>query len=428
MHTPRGPSLRISVLDRLHLGSMALVGMPTPFAWYGLAGALLLACIQPRRTLTSLRSLLCSPLLVLWLAWWAWMALSMTWAPDQAVVRVEPLIMLLLIPAMAPLRRHAGAVVLCLALGLCANLVVQVLEWTGVMTDARFASWYMTGGLEDYTPFTAAFCAVILVLLIPLIPLSRESHSSKRSGAGIALAIGCLAGVLLSGSKIVLVAGGAAIAVICLILLVRRRDRTGYMALACLLLLGTGGVTWIALDDQNMVHHRFAMVIKQLQATDGGQARRLDDTRMDTSAGLRVLWWNAAVGIVKDAPATGFGAGSTRLQLARVEERMPQHMGAGINGFISIDPHSSFAATTIEQGLIGLALLIAVGLAGAWVSIRAACSSALRAGPLAAWCVLGAVAMVHTLQFSPWMTAAGSILVLQTLWVAQPRTEDVDYN
>jgi hypothetical protein len=410
-------SSRVSMLDRLHLGTIVLVGLPTPIAWYGLAGALLLACIQPGRTLTSLRTLLRSPLLVLWIAWWAWMALSMTWAPEGATLRVEPFIMLLLIPAMAPLRRHATAVVWCLGIGLFANLIVQVLEWTGLMTDARYGPWYVSGGLEDYPAFTAAFCTVVLVLLLPLLP---GTSPRWRIAAGTALAVGCLAGVLLSGSKIVLVAGGGAIAMLCLIMLLRRNDRTGYMLLAGLLLMGTGGITWVALDEQNFLNHRFAMLAKQFRATTGGQARRLDDTSMDTSAGLRVLWWNAAISIVKESPAGGFGAGSTRGQLARVEERLPQHLGAGIDGFISIDPHSTIGATAIEQGLVGLALLFGTALTAAWVSIRAVLRDLRHTGPLAAWCVLGAVAVVHTLQFSPWMTALGSILVLQTLWIARP--------
>ncbi|MCH2135021.1 MAG: hypothetical protein MK101_00400 [Phycisphaerales bacterium] len=75
---------------------------------------------------------------------------------------------------------------------------------------------------------------------------------------------------------------------------------------------------------------------------------------------------------VQQAPIFGHGAGSTRDELASAEQSLPPMLAAGVDGFITIDPHSSILATLFEQGIVGLALMLsAVGWA-IW-SVLGAC-------------------------------------------------------
>ena len=133
---------------------------------------------------------------------------------------------------------------------------------------------------------------------------------------------------------------------------------------------------------------------------------------MQTSFGLRTLWWNATGHIVMEAPLLGHGAGSTRDQLARAERHLPPDLGAGIDNFIIEDPHSSLLATAIEQGLLGVGLLLTCICTALWMSLRATLRDVRHIGLTAAWFMLCAGALVHTLQFSPWMTALGTVMIV----------------
>jgi O-antigen ligase len=146
---------------------------------------------------------------------------------------------------------------------------------------------------------------------------------------------------------------------------------------------------------------------------------------MQTSIGLRVLWWNATGHILMDAPVFGHGAGSTRNQLARAERTLPPDLAAGIDNFIIEDPHSSLLATAIEQGLLGATVLLSCIGTALWMCIRATIRDVRHLGLAAAWCVLCAGALVHTLQFTPWMAALGMMMIVLTAWISDPKQANI---
>jgi O-antigen ligase len=133
------------------------------------------------------------------------------------------------------------------------------------------------------------------------------------------------------------------------------------------------------------------------------------------SVGLRMLWWNAGIRIWTDKPWIGHGDGSTRDQLAIQETKMPVEQGASTDGFIIVDPHSSILATAIDQGLVGVVLLVTFVLIAIVTEFTRNYSSRLLVGLGPAWILVTIFALFHTLQFSNYTASLISILVLLSL-------------
>jgi hypothetical protein len=140
-----------------------------------------------------------------------------------------------------------------------------------------------------------------------------------------------------------------------------------------------------------------------------------DVNRFDTSSGKRVIWWHAGWELLKDRPFIGHGAGSIRRSLAMKEAEMPSQWGAGVPGFITWNPHASLVATAIEQGGLGVLLLlaIAIGVAiGAWRRGRT-CAALIGLGP--AWIGLLLFSFTHAVLLEFYTSVLVSILLMASL-------------
>ena len=141
----------------------------------------------------------------------------------------------------------------------------------------------------------------------------------------------------------------------------------------------------------------------------------VDVKRFDSSSGKRVIWWHAGWELLKDRPFIGHGAGSIRRSLAIKEAEMPSQWGAGVPGFITWNPHASLVASAIEQGGLGVLLLlaIAIGVAiGAWRRGRT-CAALIGIGP--AWIGLLLFSFTHAVLLEPYTSVLVSILLVAAL-------------
>jgi len=467
MNAPhRNQTDRAAPLNRgqwITLIGLAIVALPTPWGWIGLGLACAGSLLHPKTLWISTGALLGRPVIRLWLAWWLTIAASMVWSPDLRLAHPEPLLMLLLIPAVASFRTHRNAVVLAIAMGISINVCVQLMHWTGWMKGDRYPSGWVSGGLFDYPPFAAIWTAVVLLLLLPML---SDGRSWPRALGFSVLAGLCMIGAHIASSKIALLTGGVCVLLVGPVLMLRRSTLPGRVAVGSVVAATIAIVIWHCLRSNTLIHHRFSALSRQIAAattaheepvtdhagktpvdvtspTGEGQPSmptsavatqtpapappttrrnpsRKQQTRMQSSLGLRVLWWNATSHIVIEAPVFGHGAGSTRDQLARAERTLPPDLAAGIDNFIIEDPHSSLLATAIEQGLLGVGLLLACICTAFWVSLRATFRDVRHIGLAGAWFALAAGALVHTLQFSPWMTALGATMIVLTAWTTQP--------
>ena len=436
---------------------LAIVALPTPWGWIGLAVASAGALLCPRIMWQNTTAVFRRPVVWLWVAWWLLIAASIAWSPDLSLSHWQSLLMLLLIPAVASLRAHRNAVVLAIAIGISINVCVQVLQWGHVLQSERYPWPWIAPGLFDYPPFAGIWTATVLLLLLPLL---SKASTLIRALPRLMLCGSCLIGALLASSKVSLLAGSVGVVLVGLVLVLRRPTPWGRAAVCSVIAATITIALWQGFKKDSVGHRVFrslshdietATTAPQQPATKVTEQKTLDttsqqaeglsatprpapelqatqripsrkqQTRMQTSFGLRTLWWNATGDIVMEAPLLGHGAGSTRDQLARAERHLPPDLGAGIDNFIIEDPHSSLLATAIEQGLLGVGLLLTCICTALWMTLRATLRDVRYIGLTGAWCMLCAGALVHTLQFSPWMTALGTVMIVLSAWLP-PKT------
>ena len=91
---------------------------------------------------------------------------------------------------------------------------------------------------------------------------------------------------------------------------------------------------------------------------------------------------------------------------------MPSAWGAGVSGFITWNPHSTWIATAIELGIPGLFLLGASMLGGAWTGWRRGLDGDASLGLGPAWIAMLIFSLTHAVLLEP------ETAVLVTLMVA----------
>ena len=119
-----------------------------------------------------------------------------------------------------------------------------------------------------------------------------------------------------------------------------------------------------------------------------------------------------------ESPWVGYGGGATFKQFARIESQMPTSLAADVEGFITPEPHSTVLATAIEQGLVGIILMIAFAFLAFVRSQKRVCGTPSLLGLSAAWFTVIVFSLAHTIQFSTY--ASTLLIVLTTLTLGLP--------
>jgi O-antigen ligase len=117
--------------------------------------------------------------------------------------------------------------------------------------------------------------------------------------------------------------------------------------------LGTGlisaGIACAAWASSPYLHQRVSVTAGELQAYYAGN--------VDSPTGLRLEYWKKSLALIAEAPLIGHGTGT----IPRLFRR--DVTGATIPALITTNPHNQILAVTIELGLIGALVLVAMWVA-----------------------------------------------------------------
>ncbi len=168
-------------------------------------------------------------------------------------------------------------------------------------------------------------------------------------------------------------------------------SRSAYAALVCVALVwGIGLLGWRRLP---LVAGTMAVLIAMAfglsqtlrdRVQQGiNEVRNYQSAPEVTSAGVRVVFWKNTLDLVAERPVLGYGTGSFA-QAYRDRFVMPE---LGWRGWPTTDPHNQYLFIAVENGLLGLAVFMAILVAG----FREACGPGVYRGVirgmLLAWCV-----------------------------------------
>lgn len=433
--TSQQPRFLATRIAQVHAAALCIAFVLLPIAGplehigllvLGVAGALgLPACYAQRRIILS------HPALVLWLMWWLLTFLSLLWSPDPGHAVLGGAWGLLAIPAMVPLRERPALWMWPLALGVAAQAMVQFTAWSGLVATWHIWGGYANGGLHVYPPYVGLWAFVGLMMSCALMLSSRSR--TWRIVAWILAVIATLSIVLtVNRSSWAIALGGLSLLALrwtwC-----AHRPRGQWIAPAAamftLLVILTVSFVQLNMGTQfELARHDVGVLVVDTPAPaahdspaatttmpQASVAAQRSTRRFDTSAGKRIIWWNAGWHLLCDRPIAGHGAGSIRRSLAHKESELPSEWGAGVSGFITFNPHASLVATAIEQGGIGVALLLSVAFIIAVCSWRRGRMSAIQIGLGPAWIGLLLFSFTHAVLLEPYTSVLVSILLMASV-------------
>lgn len=318
-----------------------------------------IACIRCAVYPEAFTPILRWPLFWLAAAWFAWSALSATWAPEGATAPVRALAaqrMLLAGALLWPVVGHARTLAAAIVLAATVNALMQIAQHLGIAEPSGSSAGRPSGFVQ--LPVVASMWSIAAIGMA--IGLWIEARSLVRAAIAGAAAI-CAAGAALAASRGPVLAAVPAGALLVVLLAAFRlaRPRTlaapVALALACAaiaaLLPGAGilGYTVAAIEDPR---HPAALSIE-----------------------LRFLWWRLALELFAAHPFAGGGLGSFAAHIAGhpAVEAFAAETNVPIDHVRQFHPHSTYLRALAEQGLVGFALLAATLsalLAAGWRGAR----------------------------------------------------------
>lgn len=168
-------------------------------------------------------------------------------------------------------------------------------------------------------------------------------------------------------------------------------SRSAYAALVCVALVWSlGRLGWRRLPLVAGVLAMLVVVVFSLSSTlrdrvEQGinEVRNYQSSPELTSAGVRVVFWKNTLDLVAERPALGYGTGS----FAKAYSDRFAKPELGWRGWPTTDPHNQYLFIAVENGLLGLAVFVAILVA----AFKEACGPGVYRGVvrgmLLAWCV-----------------------------------------
>lgn len=168
-------------------------------------------------------------------------------------------------------------------------------------------------------------------------------------------------------------------------------SRSAYAALVCVALVWSIGLLgWRRLPfvaGTMVVLIAMAFVLSQTlrervqQGVD--EVRNYQSSTELTSAGVRVVFWKNTMSLIAERPVFGYGTGS----FAKAYNDRFAKPELGWRGWPTTDPHNQYLFIAVENGLLGLAVFVAILVA----AFKEACGPGVYRGVvrgmLLAWCV-----------------------------------------
>lgn len=393
-------------IERLHAALVALGlvlaplgGGPTQAGLLALTLAAILAL--PLLTRDGPRVVWLVP--ALWFGLWVVTAVSLAWSPVAQVRALAGAWSLVVVPALLPLTSRRAWWIWPLGIGLAGLLAVQLAMWPGWTAPTIRRMLVLTsGGFHAYTP-DAGLWGVAGCAIFGGMAIAHPSSGVRR--AAWAITLFAVLVVAVSDSLAVWIAMAAA-ALIVLARLVLRPSPQGRMLWIGLSAVAIGG----AITVPNCVWRQIDHAARDIQSARTA-ASATEPRPLDTSDGRRIAWWHAGWFLLKERPLAGHGAGSTPMALAQAEASLPSKWGASIPGFITRNPHGVLVRVAIEQGCLGLALLLALGIGGWLAAWRLAGNDPTLVGLPAAWAAVIIFGVAHAVLLEYSTSALVSLLV-----------------
>ena len=421
------------IISKLHfiIGFIAVSLLTLPGTPENIGIALLgITLLRIPTCIQTLRALLHKPVFLLLIAWSILALLSGVWSDNSERSLLVSPYLLLIIPALFPLRDKSNYLIFSLAIGVAIHTSIQTLMWLGIIEGIRYAPGTLSGGLHWYPPFTALWTTAVFFLLLGALLLEKSKRNILLCSL---LLLPIPLSLVLAGNKtlfIVLPIGLIILAIKLCPLLPSKRARIRAFSICTIIGFANVG---LLLDPGTDTNRRFSTLSQQISSTaeidiqknssapkkERNVNRKRHVDKYVNSFGLRYVWWRGGFEIWKGAPWIGHGAGSSFKQYAYIEMKLPTDIGADVEGFITPEPHSSILATAIEQGLLGIILMISFALLAFIHSIRYAYKNPSMVGLSAAWFIVIVFSLAHTIQFSSYASTLVVLLAALTLGLPQ---------
>ena len=358
------------------------------------------------------RALLRSSVLWLWIFWWLLWMLSLTWSATPGAAHWDAMWGLVVIPAMMPVTHNPARWLWPMAIGVGLHSLAQATAWSGLIDTTWFTEVRKPfRGLHWYSPYVAVWAMTSMLLMIGVA--ACQSRRGVRIAA-LVLAIAAVVGLLLTMNRTSWIVGGAAVVILAARWAITRHHGKRQWILPSALTAGLLVVAAVAFVSLKMDAH-FGQAQRDIMRLAGENEDASAGARFDSSVGRRVLWWNAGWELLLDRPLLGHGAGSIELSLAKKEAQLPSEWGAAVPGFITHNPHSSLIATAIEQGGLGVLLLLALSITGVMRSWRVGEHMQQLVGLAPAWLAMLAIGLTHAVLLEPYTVALVSLLVAASM-------------
>ncbi len=401
-------------LDHYHqnaaLISLILLPLPGLPSQVGLALVFVFLLRIPT-TFKSVCTLLKMPVFLLFICWWLFAAISYSWASVTTHSLLASPLLLFVIPSLYPALKQHRKFILAIGIGAVIHTTIQAVCWLGVVEDIRYTPMSKSGVLHWYPPFTALWATCAFMLLLGLI---LNADTWKNRLAPLLIAIPLPLSLVLAGTRVlyIIIPFVIIFLMIKLLCISTNRIQRKNVIIVCIgiaiIEVGSLLVPWTS-PNQNMSN-----LVNEISTSTGNSGVEESDQFVN-STGMRYLWWKSGFQIWKKAPWAGHGNGTSKYQYAIQEAEMPTKYGADVAGFIIADPHSSILATAMEQGLIGVILLVSFTLLAFSRAWKYATAKSSLVGLSACWLTIIGFSFVHTIQFSGYVSTLVVILATFTL-------------
>lgn len=318
--------------------------VPLPAAWVSVSTALfLVAWLCAGHFAERWAVIRRHPLAWLSLALLGWMALAIAWSPASLKTSVdnwwhfrELLLLPLMLSVVAKDDATADAwqprILNAFLAGFIISLCVSYLRWSGLLPELQATGRY--AGFGGHVGFST------MLAFMSYVCWQRVREQKAWAWAWGLLSLACLGNLFLINT-----------------------GRTGQVGLLVLLPLALfGWIGWRGLLTSALavpvlavglyfgsptVHQRVDQMVADVAGFHAGNAESND--------GMRIDFWVHSLGFIREAPLLGVGTGG---YIAKYKQLAVTEGLTG--GRISDNPHNEYLLIASQQGLVGLALLLAL--------------------------------------------------------------------
>lgn len=368
------------------------------------------AILRLHATWRCYATLLRSRLWWIFLAWFLYAGLTLAWTSDidQGMDSIRKGRFIFFALALWPILDRPRLLLFGIGMGILVQLIAQVLQFGGwVDWGDHEVPRRLNGGFSKHPGNTGvwAIASTCFMLGLALIPRTLRWHWWLLAGASMIC-------VLLSGSRSAYLGLPLAILFVMSVALIKGtqtpRQKKSMVVGILLVIFGFAGFFLIAPTgaDKNIVP------AQRLMKTWENAWASIDQDSHKSSTGMRLFWWQMGYESWKKAPLFGHGTGSTGTEFKN-SQLFKQKQAEGVNVPPNTDnPHSSLVFLAVEQGLIGVAILILL-MGGLFVSSLACIRNRPELLGLSGGVIgLGIYGIFNTIELSGFTVALMATLVI----------------